>query len=507
VLTTLKYFKEEYLEHIKYGRCEASVCAALFESACQNTCPAGTSVPGYIQLINEHRYSDAYALNLLDNPFPSVCGRVCEHPCEQRCQRGQIDEPMNIQELKRYCTDMALEKGPIPQMPRLKSNGKKVAIIGGGPAGLSAAYFLTRLGYKTTIFEASDALGGMMRWAIPSYRLPEDILDKEIQNIIRLGVEVRLNSKVSTSPKLDDVAKDYDAVFVAIGAQKSQKLGVEVENLAGVISGLDFLQAVKRGEKPNIGKRVIVVGGGDVAIDVARTAKRLGAKEVMICYRRGMEDMPAYGEGQESASMEGIKYNALISPLMVKFEGNRAIGLVFDKMKMTDYDKNGRRVPISTGETNEILADTIVAAIGQNVDAGFSDGFPEGFADKSGKIRVEKHVLSTKMPKFFAGGDCVTGPASVIEAVAAGKIASRSIDKFLSGKDNYTKLKAKTKIDYSMKATKNENRMKRQRASRLHVSVHTKGFNEVVHRMGNQKATKEAKRCLRCDIMSLEGRE
>ena len=507
VLTTLRYFKEEYLEHIRFGKCEASVCAALFESPCQNTCPAGTNVPGYIQLINENRYSDAYALNLVDNPFPSVCGRVCEHPCEYRCQRGQIDEPMNIQELKRYCTDRAFEQGTIPQLPRLKPNGRKVAIVGGGPAGLSAAYFLTRLGYHTTLFEASEALGGMMRWAIPQYRLPNDILDREIQNIIRLGVEVKLNSKISGYSMLQDIAREYDAVFVAIGAQKGLKLGVEGEDLGGVISGLDFLEAVNRGQKPDLGKRVLVIGGGDVAIDVARTAKRLGAKEVMICYRRGMEDMPAYGEGQESASMEGIKYNALISPIMIKFEGQQAFGLVFDRMRRGEYDKTGRRSPVSTGHTVEILGDTIVAATGQAVDTGFSEGSPEGFADKLGKIRVDKYVLSTKEPRVFAGGDCVTGPSSVIEAVAAGKTASRSIDKLLSGKDNFPKLRAKTKICYSMKPPKNENKMERERASRLHVSVHTKGFDEVVHRMGNQKATKEVKRCLRCDIMSLEGRE
>jgi pyruvate/2-oxoglutarate dehydrogenase complex dihydrolipoamide dehydrogenase (E3) component len=227
----------------------------------------------------------------------------------------------------------------------------------------------------------------------------------------------------------------------------------------------------------------------------------------MICYRRGMEDMPAYGEGQESASMEGIKYNALIAPLMIIFERDRALGLVFDKMRMGGYDKSGRRVPISTGQTVEVLADTIVAAIGQTVDAGFSEGLSDGFANKSGKIRVEKHIFSTKEPNVFAGGDCVTGPASVIEAVAAGKIASRNIDKLLSGKDNFPNLKRKTRILYSMKAPKNENKMERERASRLHVSVHTKGFDEVVQRMSNQKAAQEGKRCLRCDIMSLEGKE
>jgi NADH-quinone oxidoreductase subunit F len=504
VLTTLKYFREEFLEHIRQRKCEASVCAALFDSPCQNTCPAGTNVPGYMQLIQEHRYAEAYELNMVDNPFPSVCGRVCEHPCEGRCQRGQVDQAINIQQLKRYLSDKAMED-KLREMPRLKPNGRKVAIVGGGPAGLSAAYFLTRLGFKTTIFEASDRLGGMMRWAIPSYRLPEDILDMEIQNIIKLGVEVKRNCKIDNGAKLREVAKDYDAVFVAIGAQNSQKLDVEGENLSGVISGLEFLGAVKRGKRPHLGKKVLVIGGGDVAIDVARTAKRLGAKEVIICYRRGLEDMPAYGEGQESASMEGIEFKALISPLMTMSEGEKALGIVFNKMRISGYDKSGRRIPTPTPETVEIIADTIVTAIGQSVDTEFSEGFSEGFTDKSGRIIADKHTFSTKESRVFAGGDAVTGPASVIEAVAAGKQAARSIDKLLSGRDNFLKLKAQTKIRYSMKAPKNEDKRDRKNAPSLHVSIHTRDFAEVVHRMGDRNATKEAKRCLRCDIMSLEG--
>jgi len=507
VLTTLKYFKEEYLEHIKQHKCEASVCAALFDSPCQNTCPAGTNVPGYIQLINERRYSAAYALNLADNPFPSVCGRICEHPCEGRCQRGQIDEPMNIQELKRYLADKALEEGKIPQLPKLKPNNRRVAIIGGGPSGLSAAYFLTRLGYNTTIFEASEALGGMLRWAIPSYRLPEEILQKEIQNIINLGVEVKLNTKIGVDIKFSEIAKQYEAFYVAIGAQKSQKLDLEGEEFAGVISGLEFLAEVKKGKNPHLGQKVLVIGGGDVAIDVARTAKRLGAKQVIICYRRGMEDMPAYREGQESACMEGIEFRTLISPQRIVFEPGRAIGVVFRKMRMTGHDKTGRRIPVSTHETMEIRADTIVSAIGQAIDTEFFEAFSEGFADRSGRIQAEKYTLSTKEKNVFAGGDAVTGPASAIEAVAHGKLAARSIDKFLSGKDHFPELRRKTKIKFSMKTPKNEESMERKRAPRLHVSIHTKGFGEVVHRMGDNCASKEGKRCLRCDIMTLEGRQ
>jgi NADPH-dependent glutamate synthase beta subunit-like oxidoreductase len=411
---------------------------------------------------------------------------------------------MNIQELKRYCADKALENGEIPQLPKFKPNGRKVAIVGGGPSGLSAAYFLTRLGYKTTIFEASEALGGMPRWAIPSYRLPEDILQKEIQNVINLGVEVKLNTRMGVDVKFAEVAKDYDAFYVAIGAQNSQKLDLEGEELAGVVPGLKFLAEVKKGKKPNLGKKVIVIGGGDVAIDVARTAKRLGAKEVIICYRRGMEDMPAYGEGQESASMEGIEFRALISPQMIVFEPGKAVGIVFMKMRMTSHDKNGRRIPVPTGETMEIRADTIVSAIGQAIDKDFSKAFSEGFADSSGKIKVDKYSLSTKEPKVFAGGDAVTGPASVIEAVAHGKLAARNIDKLLSGKDHFPELKKKYKIKYSMKTPKNEEKMERKMAPRLHVSIHTKGFDEVVHRMGDSCASREGKRCLRCDAMTLE---
>jgi NADH-quinone oxidoreductase subunit F len=507
VLTTLKYFRGEYLEHIRQAKCRASVCAALFDSPCQNTCPAGTNVPGYIQLINEGRCSDAYALILADNPFPTVCGKVCEHPCEGRCQRAQIDEPMAIKELKRYCADKALEAGAAPELPRLKPNERKVAIIGGGPAGLSAAYFLTRLGYHTTIFEASDALGGMMHRAIPPYRLPREDVDQEIRSIIDLGVEVKLNCRVGVDVKFAELIKDYEAFFVAVGAQRSQKLDLEGEDLAGVIPGLRLLEEVNRGKKPRLGGRVLVIGGGDVAIDVARTAKRLGVKEVTICYRRGREDMPAYREGQEFACTEGVEYRTLIAPERIVSEQGKAVGVLFRKMRMMSYDKNGRRTPVPTDEVVEIRADTIVVAIGQSVDSGFAEGFSDGFTDKTGRIQVEKCSLSTKELNVFAGGDAVTGPASVIEAIAQGKQAARSIDKLLSGRDHFPELRRKTRIRYSMKAPKNEERMEREKPQELVVSKRTQGFDEVVLRMEDDCAAREGKRCLRCDITSLEGQE
>ena len=507
VLTTLKYFKEEYRDHIEQRKCRASVCAALFDAPCQNTCPAETNVPGYIQLINEGRYSDAYATILSDNPFPLVCGRICEHRCEARCQRGQLDEPMMIKALKRYCADKAVENRAAPELPRLKSNGQKVAVIGGGPAGLSAAYFLTRLGYRVTIFEASSALGGMMRWAIPSFRLTREAVDRDIKNIIDLGIETRLNCKVGVDVKFAELKRDYGAFFVAVGTQQSQKLGLEGENMNGVLSGLELLKQVNSGLRPNLGRRVLVIGGGDVAIDVARTAKRLGTKEVFVCYRRSMQDMPAYIEGQESAWREGVAEHTLIAPERIVFEQGKAIGMVFRKMTTGLYDKHGRRNPMPTQETVEIRADTIVSAIGQSVDPSFAGSFPDGFVDKKNRIQVEKHSLATTEPNVFAGGDAVTGPASAIEAIAAGKQAARSIDKLLSGKDHFPELKRKGRIRYSIVPPKNEQKMAREITPELDVSKRRHGFKEVVLRMEDDCANRESKRCLRCDIMSVEGRE
>jgi NADH-quinone oxidoreductase subunit F len=507
VLTTLKYFRDEYEEHIIQKKCRASVCAALFDAPCQNTCPAGTNVPGYIQLIIQGKYSKAYDLNLVDNPLPSICGRVCEHPCEDRCQRGQLDESIAIRELKRFCVDKAFESGERPELPKLKPTGKKVAIVGGGPAGLSCAYFLARLGHSPVIFEASDKLGGMLRWAIPMYRLPHKVLDADIKFIMDQGVEVKYNSKIGKSITLASLEKEYDAVFVGVGAQKDQRLGLDGEDLPGIVPGLKLLREANEGKKPKFGKSILVIGGGNVAVDVARTAIRLGVEKVTICYRREKDDMPAYTEECDAAWQEGIEFHFLVAPEKVIIKDGKAIGVVFRKNVMGKFDKWGRRKPEPTKETLEIKADTIVTAIGQSIDTGFAEGAEPAMLGKRGQIAVDKYSLATCNPKIFAGGDVVTGPASVIEAVGQGKDAARSIDMFLTGKDRFPQLKGKSKIKYSMKLPKNEEKMARQKSSELLAKERACTFDEVVLCMDEECGKKEAKRCLRCDIMSKEARE
>ncbi len=507
VLTSLKYFRHEFDEHIKLQKCRASVCATLFDAPCQNTCPAGTNVPGYIQLIIDGKHEKAYELNLVDNPFPAVCGRVCEHPCESRCQRAQFDEPIAIRELKRYCTDRSVEANVRPEMPKMKPTGKKVAIVGGGPAGLSAAYFLARLGHSPTVFEASDKLGGMMRWAIPTYRLPHKALDRDIQFILDQGVEVRLNSRVGREIKLPNLAGEYDAVFLGIGAQRDMRLGLEGEDLPGIFPGLRLLDEANRGKKPNLGKSILVIGGGNVAVDVARTAKRLGVQKVTICYRRERSDMPAYEEECIAADEEGIEYHFLTAPEKVIVANGRAVGVLFRKMKMGCYDKHGRRKPEQTQDTIEIRADTIVTAIGQSVDPGFGEGLAEQIVGKRGTVIADTYTYATANPRIFAGGDAVTGPASVIEAIAQGKQAARNIDIFLTGKDRLADLRKKSKIKYSMRAPKNDDKRAREKPSELLAAERTCSFDEVVLCMDQSCASKEGKRCLRCDIMAKEARE
>jgi NADH-quinone oxidoreductase subunit F len=507
VLTALKYFRHEFDEHIQLHHCRASTCAALFDAPCQNTCPAGTNVPGYIQLINDGKYAQAYELNLVDNPFPSVCGRVCEHPCESRCQRAQFDEPIAIRELKRYCTDRSLDENLKPVMPKMKPTGKKVAIVGGGPAGLAAAYFLARFGHSPTVFEASDKLGGMMRWAIPTYRLPHKALERDIQNVIDQGVEVKLNSRVGKGVKLADLANGYAAVFVGVGAQKDQRLGLDGEDLPGMYPGLKLLDDVNHGKKPSLGASILVIGGGNVAVDVARTAKRLGVKKVTICYRRERDDMPAYEEECVAADHEGIEYHFLAAPEKVIVANSRAVGVMFKKMKMGGYDKHGRRKPEPTSETIEVRADTIVTAIGQSVDPAFAEGLAETILGKRGTISADTYTHVTANPKIFAGGDAVSGPASVIEAIAQGKQAARNIDIFLTGKDRLADLRKKSKIKYSMRAPKNDDKRVRAHPSELVATERACNFEEVVLCMDQECAVKEGKRCLRCDIMAKEARE
>ncbi len=508
VLTTLRYFRDEYEQHIEKKKCPASSCAALFISPCQDTCPAGTNVPAQLSLIQEGRIGEAYEIQREDNPFPGICGRVCDHPCEDRCQRSQLDRSVSVMAQHRYCADKVYsdEIDYRPETSRLDPTGKHVGIVGGGVAGLTTAYFLKRLGHEVTIYEAQSKLGGMLRWGIPEYRLPRDVLDWEIQQIIDLSVNVELNTSVGKDISFGEIKDEHDAVFLGIGAQNDRSLNLENEDKPGILKGMELLDKVNKGEEIDLGDRILIVGGGNVAVDMARTANRLGCEKVIIAYRREEVDMPAYPEEIEEAKKEGIEFHFLLSPEEIIVEDGRATGMVFTKTKMGEYTKWGRRKPVPVEYEKVIFkADNIITAIGQEVDTSFAEELADELTDERGRrVKVDPYTMETSQPKIFAGGDAVLGPATVIEAVGHGKKAAKEIDVELMGEERMEKLQSINTYEYSMEAPDNEHYIPRAELQSTPSEERKGNFKEVIQCMDRDCAVKEAKRCLRCDISEEE---
>jgi NADH-quinone oxidoreductase subunit F len=439
VLSTIRYFRDEYEAHIRDKKCKAVVCSALFKSPCQHTCPAGMDVPAYLALIRAERLSDAYKVMLRTNPFPSVCGRVCDHKCQAKCRRGNLDAPLAIKFLKRFITDNA----PRPVTAAVPVTRKeKIAVIGGGPAGLTAARDLALRGYKVVVFEELPTPGGMLGWAIPAYRLPRNTLASEIKdNVESLGVEIKCNTRVGKDISFDQVNKEFDYIFLATGAHKSQPMGVEGENLKGVYGGVEFLRDFNGDEeawtsgKKTLGSKVAVIGGGNSAIDAARVALRLGAN-VTILYRREKKDMPAAEEEIIAAEEEGIKIDLLVAPLKIEQKDGKVSGITCERMKLGDFDKSGRKRPVAIpGSQFTLSVDSVIASIGQVPDMTF--------VPKNSGVSVNKwstfdlapgSKCQTTNPKFFTGGDALTGPDTVIGAIAAGHQAANDMDAYIRRK-------------------------------------------------------------------------
>ncbi|MBN2463011.1 MAG: FAD-dependent oxidoreductase [Dehalococcoidia bacterium] len=502
VLTTLRHFREEYEAHIIDKKCPAVVCQALFKAPCQHTCPVGLDVPGYVALIKAGEFEKAYNIIMQRLPFPLSVGRVCNHPCEGKCRRSQIEDPIAIRHLKRFAADYAFEHG-LEYIPQIKERKKeKVAIVGAGPAGLSAAWDLAREGYQVTVFEALPVAGGMLTVGIPEYRLPKNMLNKEIETIKKLGVDIRLNTPVKD---VESLLKDgYQAVFIATGAHKGDKMGIPGEDLNGVFDAIDFLRDTSLGKDIKIGQKVAVVGGGNSAIDAARVALRKGAKEVHVLYRREKRDMPAINEEIEAAEEEGIHIHCLIAPVKVLGKGGKVEGVECIRMELKEFDKSGRKTPYQiNGSEYTMNVDTVIKATGQRPDTSFLKGDGIGTA-KGGTIVADPRTLATGRKGVFAGGDAHTGAATVIEAIAAGQRAACSIRRYLNGEE-LSPLVERNGYEPiavpSVMPTEEELKEKhRINISDIATADRKTSFKEAVLPYSAKEAREEASRCLRCDL-------
>ena len=485
---------DDFESHIHNGFCS---CNSNQPVSCVKSCPAGVDIPGYIALVQQKRYADAVRLIRRDNPMPTTCAYICEHPCENRCKRTIIDAPVNIRGLKKMAVDNA---GIVPVPECEPDTGKKVAIIGGGPGGLSAAYYLALMGHKVTIFEQRKQLGGMLRYGIPNYRFPRKKLDEEIDSILSTGIEVKKNISVGKDISFDDITDEYDATYISIGAHADKKMGIEGEDAkSGIISAVEMLRAIGDGDMPDYtGKRVIVIGGGNVAMDVARSSIRLGASKVSIVYRRRKADMTALEEEVVGAEAEGCDVLELMSPVRIKQdeEGN-AIGLVV-KPQMISKVSHGRPAPKAASKDEMLLeSDLIVVAIGQGIET-------KSFEEHG--IKVQRGVISAlntgnitpqdgEMSEgVFAGGDCVTGPATVIKAIAAGKVAAANIDEYLGFNHEIT-------CDVEIPYASNEDKVAcgRVEVALREAAERKNDFEPIEYGFSCEEACQEAGRCLRCD--------
>jgi len=472
-------------------------CLSGAPPACQATCPLHIDIRGYVGLIQKGKFDEALALIKEKLPFPGIIGRICTHPCETKCKRNEVEEAISINALKRAAADFGKYTDDLSVVAEKK---EKVAVVGGGPAGMMAAYDLRKLGYKVTIFEANATLGGMMAVGIPEFRLPRDILAKETDIIKKLGVEIKLNSRVGKDVKFEDLQKDYNAVFVAAGTHKGRSLGIENEHADGVIDGTEFLYKVNTGEKIKPEGKVVVVGGGNVSIDCARTCVRLGYKNVTIAYRRSRNEMPAIAEEVNEAENEGVKLNLLSGPSKVVVKNGKVAGLECIKMELGEPDASGRRRPVPV-KGSEFIIETglIIAAVGEESDLEFMSGGAAKAVSK-GYIKADPVTLATDVKGVFAGGDVVTGAATVIQALAAGRKAAKSIDKYFKGepldkgREGEEVFESKLIVD-----TWGINEVSRAATPSIPVAKREGNFKEVETGLTKEMAVKEAERCLQCD--------
>ncbi len=479
--------RDDYEEHVKNGRCSCLISQPV---PCVALCPAHVDIPGYIALVRDKRYADAIQLIRKDNPFPSTCGFICEHPCEARCRRNMVDSSINIRGIKRSAADYA---GKVPPPLCGPATGKKIAVVGGGPSGLSSAYYLQLMGHQVTVYEMMPKLGGMLRYGIPNYRLPKDRLEDDTDAILATGIEVKYGVKVGQDVKLDELRVKYDAVLITVGASTDKKLGLEGEDAEGVMSAVGFLRSVGMGEAPDLkGQEVVVIGGGNVSMDAVRTAVRLGAKKVSIVYRRRVADMTALPAEIEGAVAEGVELITLRAPSRLEIKNGKVEG-IWVTPQMISLIKEGRASVVPNGTEDVLIpCQTLIVAIGQNIETKHYE--ESGIPVSRGKILTLSNGGFKDIPGVFAGGDCASGPATVIKAVAAAKVMAANIDEYLGYHHEIS-----CDIDIPVPNISDHTPCGRAEMSEREAYERKHDFEGVENVLSESATRQECNRCLRCD--------
>jgi len=504
IMDSIQYYKEKYLDLIKNKKAiSRSDYKVKVTAPCMEACPAHLDIPGYIELIKNYRQGESLNLIRQGVCLPGTIGRVCTAPCEDACRRKDIDGPLAIRALKRYAADWEIEQGLVSPVPQIEESKDKVAIIGAGPAGLAAGYNLALKGYQVTIFEELPVAGGMAAVGIPQYRLPESILNREIEIIKEMGVALKLNTRVGEDVLIESLWKDgYKAVFVAVGAHKSRDMGVEGEDQGyeGFIDGVKFLRDMNLGRKIEPKNKVLIIGGGDVAVDCARSCLRLGFKDVNIIYRRSRVEMPAREIEIEEAEKEGVEINYLVTPTRILAENGGVVGAECIKMKLGEPDASGRRRPIPIeGSEFTINADMVVSAVGQEPDLSCLAGEDQVKLTRYMTVDADPATCQTSKEGIFSAGDCVSGPAILIDAVAAGNRAAQSIDQYI--REGRVSQVFRVTSGVALAAQREKEVVVRQAPQvmeHLPVEARVNGFQEVEQGFSPEAALEEAKRCLRC---------
>ena len=506
-LSTLKYFLKEYEDHINEHRCAGAVCDSMVISACQHACPAGIDVPNYVAAVAEGDYEKSVEIIRERNPFPAVCGRICIHPCEYKCRRGELDQPIAIRALKRLASDWYFENIGPGRDPFPVTRKEKIAVVGAGPAGLTCAYFLAKMGYQTTVFESQPVAGGMLGIAVPEFRLPRQVIEEEIEYIKNCGVEIRYNSPIDAKHTFNDLLNEgYGAVFIAAGAQASKSIGIpgEEEDLAGLYYGLEFLSQVRAGQEVPLSGKTVIIGGGNVAVDVARTALRSGAQDAHLFCLEPRDEMPAWEQDVDEAIDEGIVINSEASPSRITQQDGRVTGIEFTHCVCVFDDEGCFNPTCDLEDTRFVDADNVIISIGQAADMSFLDADSQLERELWGTLVVDTNTLATNIPGVFAGGDFTTGPTFVIRAISSGRRAAIAINKYLTGDDSPVYIPDEksprhtaTGLALDQESTEDQPRIE---VGLEDAGLRINDFREVEKGFTEEEGRREATRCLRCDL-------